>query len=143
VTFVIFFVVGVVVAGALGIWWHVYVALVHGHWKIYPFRQALQTYSPAVAIPSSFELIISADHPKFVRSFAIFAGAVAVVVAMVAAAAPPILSLVLGLAGAALAWLMWVVANAENRAYQDGAASAATGGDPGGAVNGDLSGFIS
>ncbi|MDG7001768.1 MAG: hypothetical protein JRN15_21950 [Nitrososphaerota archaeon] len=119
-TFLAFFIIGIIGVGGFGLWKEFYTAFHLDKWSAIPFISALQTYFPAIAVASTFELVTAEKHPKYVRSFAfvmtLLIFALAFLTAMPISVA---IALSFGILGAIVAIALWVIGNAENAAYQD------------------------
>jgi hypothetical protein len=142
VSFFAFFFVAIVGCGGFGLWAALLRSCFLNSWNAQPFIVALYDFFPPIAMASAFELVL-APQEKYVRSFALLASAILMVLAVVAAVLHDGgLALFLCIVASPCALLLWWVANGENEALHDAPPKdAALGGATTQDTKGDLSGF--
>lgn len=145
-SFVIYFVVAVIVVGGAGVWLELITYLQAVAAKRCPsldaLRTALVTFFPALAGCACLQLIWAEDHQRALRAFAILVLFAVSILALVLGLIPAIehrTALFIGLFPSAIALWIWWVANAKQPDLLD--PDAPTGGDPNGPLAGDLRGF--
>jgi hypothetical protein len=144
VSYVIFFLLGILGISGLGIWFECCRALLNAADSgKQPILNAIYTYFPAVAGASAFQMIIG-EPERFLRSFAILLMALVFILAMV---------LLLGIAGSngwaftvsafavVLSWFAWWIANADEPGLTDIRPDSTLGGSTTKAPSGSTEGF--
>lgn len=147
VSFVIYFVVAVIVFGAAGIWTELYSHFFPGtpapvtSQTFESLRTAVMTFFPALAGSSCMQLIWAEDG-RSLRAFAIFIMTILVISVFFIAprSIPDVLALTIGAISSLVALWTWWIANSKQRDLLDPDAS--TGGkDTSGDLPGSLDGF--
>ena len=142
-SFFAFFIIGIIVAGGLGIWLTLWEYCTSSSNQLNDIVRSIATYFPAIATASLFELICPDENEKYIRSFALFAGVLILILFVFTVNLNPgSISLFVGLLGVAVSLFLWWIANAENDSLRDKAPdNAALGGDVASEAKGDLTGY--
>jgi hypothetical protein len=149
-SFVLYFLIAVVMIGAGGVWIELYSLLVLAGPvnSIAPsesgLRTAVITFFPALAGSACMQLVWAEDRNKYLRSFAVFVLFVMTILAI--GISPNVISsksvFFVGSIASLLALWTWWIANAKQHDLLDNNLDASLGKDPLSALSGDLNGFV-
>lgn len=146
-TFVLYFVVAVILVGGAGLWLELYklsFATAESSTSLEALRTAIITFFTALAGSSSMQVILEENDDRAMRAMAICVLTVLSALALIIAPASvsDCTAVKLGLVGCGLALWTWWIANAKQPGLQDERADAAVGRrDPKAGLAGSLDGF--
>jgi hypothetical protein len=145
-SFVIYFIVSVVIVGGAGIWLEIYAynfppLVDSGPPSLAALRTAFVTFFSALAGSACMQLIWAEDYLRSLRAFATLVLVVTSILALIVAipAIHNVTALCIGVASSLVALWIWWVANAKQKDLLD--PDAPTGGDPSAPLAGNLQGF--
>lgn len=138
-----YFIFAVVILGGMGLWIEVGRYLLTQDPRAEPVLTAIYTYFPAIAFASSFELVMREDDQRQVRTLAICVVVVLSLVIVVHAArlVGSSGSSLLGVFACLVAFLVWWVANGDNKNLRDVQAKVTLGDEPSAPPAGGTGGF--
>ena len=123
VSFWVYLILAIILAGAIGIWVEVYRAFNIDKFDATGIITAIYTYFPAIAAGSSIQLIMELDREdeKHLRSFSLFCGALILLLTLPFFSGSKSIAWLwsCGIAGALLSIWLWWIANAYSKAFQD------------------------
>lgn len=144
-SFVLYFVVAVLLIGASGVWLELHKLVFPGVGSpsFAAMRTALATFFPALAGSSCMQVILAEDQQKSLRAVSILLLTVLSVMAIVIAPASvgDVTALAIATLGSIVALWAWWFANAQQRDFQDGVDAPIGKGDPKADLTGTLAGF--
>lgn len=148
-SFVIYFVVAVILIGGVGFWIELYAYLLHARPPIEQadplsaLRTTVITFFPALAGSACLQLVWAENHQKSLRAFGVLFLCVMTVMAL--AISPNAVgnrsALILGFISSVAALWTWWIANAKQEDLLDIDPDAPLGGDEDATLSGDLGGF--
>lgn len=140
VSFWVYLIIAIFVAGALGIYVELF-KFMNGASDLGGLLTAIYTYFPAIAAGAGLQMML-AEREKYVRSFAIIASTLLVLLTLLHAFkvyGKPQVSLVFGIVGIVSSTLFWWIANGGNQSFQDFDLEAPLGGAAEAEPQGDTS----
>ncbi len=148
-SFVIYFVVAVIVIGGIGFWIELYSYLIFAspstaqEGSVSALRTSVITFFPALAGSACLQLVWAESHQKSLRAFGILFLCLTTVIALAIspAAVGNSSALLLGFLSSIVALWIWWIANAKQKDFLDIDPDAPLGGNKDADLSGDLDGF--
>ena len=145
VSFWVYLILAIILAGAIGVWVEVYRAFNAEKFDAAGIITAIYTYFPAIAAGSAIQLIMELDKEdeKHIRSFSLFCGALVLLLTLPFFSGTKSAGWLwsCGIAGAILSIWLWWIANAYSKAVQDFDPENPLGGNTKKKLHGDLQDF--
>jgi len=144
-SFVLYFVVAVLLVGAAGVWFELHKLIfdMSATRSLSAIRTSLVTFFPALAGSACMQIVLAEDEHKSMRAVAVclLTGLSILALVISPATVGDVLALVLAAVGSVVALWTWWIANALQRDLQDGPDAAIGKADASSGLVGTLDGF--
>lgn len=146
VSFWVFFLLGVVLFSASGVWVELGKYAFSEQGNLNGVRTAIHTFFPAVACTATMQIIFSEDDKKYMRSLGYAVGLILILIGIGLLALDERLSstvsILLGASASIISVLAWWIANGDEQMFYDNLkGDESTGGDPKAPLKGSTSGL--